>query len=453
MFKRILVAARGEIALRIIRCCREMDIETVAVYSKADRRSLHAAVATASVCIGPSQASESYLRGEVLIEVALKTGCEAIHPGYGFLSENPEFAKMCEKSGLVFIGPPSDVISRMGDKLAARNLMKSCGVPVVNGSNTAVRDIKSAQKTVNEIGFPVLIKASAGGGGKGMRVANDVTQLTESFETAMAEAKAAFGNGDMYIEKYIEDPHHIEIQILADRYGNIVSLGERDCSIQKNNQKIFEETPSPLPDEDLRKRMNDAAIKAAAVSEYVGAGTVEFIVDGSKNFYFIEMNTRIQVEHPVTEETSGVDLIREQIRIACGMKLGSDVHEVMHKKHAMECRINALSSGTVKFLHFPAGYGVRIESHIYNGCEIVPYYDPLLVKVIVTGNTRLEAIRRMRRALEELVIEGIETNREFMHLMLYTPDFVRGRYSTGFYEKEHLKIDEMIRSAAETLKN
>ncbi|MCR5747381.1 MAG: acetyl-CoA carboxylase biotin carboxylase subunit [Lachnospiraceae bacterium] len=444
MFKRILIANRGEIALRVIRCCREMDIETVVVYSTADADSLPVSIATKAVCIGPAKASESYLNQNAIIEAALKTECDAIHPGYGFLSENADFAKKCEDSGLIYIGAASEVIRKMGDKLAARKLMIENNVPVVPGSKEMIKTVQEAEEEADRIGYPVLIKASAGGGGKGMRKVFRKEDLAEAYQTARSEAKAAFGNDDMYMEKLIINPHHIEFQILADKHGNIVHLGERDCSIQKNNQKLLEESPSNILSDELRKEMGEVAVRAAKAADYVSAGTVEFVVDEDKNYYFIEMNTRIQVEHPVTEEITDIDLIREQIRIAAGMKLGFSQEDVKILKHAIECRINALSPGTISFLHFPSGYGVRVESHVYTGYEVSPYYDSMIAKVIVSGSTRLEAIRRLRRALEELIVEGVKTNFEFMHLLTYHPAFLRGNYNTGFWEENHEAIQEWI---------
>lgn len=441
MIKRVLIANRGEIAVRIIRACREMSIETVSVYSTADADSLPVMLATEAVCIGPAKASESYLNQEALIETALLMHCDAIHPGYGFLSENAEFAKKCEENGLIFIGPSAEIISKMGDKQAARSLMIATGVPVVPGSKGLITTADEAEKIAETIGYPVLIKASAGGGGKGMRKAFAKEELRQAFETARAEAMAAFGNDDMYMEKLIQNPHHIEIQILADREGNVIALGERDCSIQRNNQKLLEESPSKMIDDRLRKEMCQVAVKAAKAANYYSAGTIEFVMDDDRNFYFIEMNTRIQVEHPVTEMTTGIDLIREQMRIAGGMKLGITQEEVSIDNHAIECRINAKTPGVIKFLHFPGGNGVRVESHIYSGYTISPYYDSMIAKIIVSGKSRLEAIRRMRRALEEMIIEGVETNQEFMHLLTYHPDYIRGNYNTGFWEKNHETIE------------
>ena len=445
MFRRILIANRGEIAVRIIRCCREMKIETVVIYSEADEKSLPVMIANKSVCIGPARASESYLNQDVIIEIAKRMECDAIHPGYGFLSENAEFAKLCEDNGIVFIGPSSDIISRMGDKQSARTLMMANEVPVVPGSKELVKNIDEAAGLANEIGYPVLIKASAGGGGKGIRKVFSPDELSGAFETAKAEAKSAFGNDDMYIEKLIVDPSHIEIQILADHYGNTIYLGERDCSVQKNNQKLLEEAPSPKLSDELRIKMGRTAVKAAKACGYNSAGTVEFVVDKDGRYYFIEMNTRIQVEHPVTEEITGIDLIREQIRIAAGMKLSVFQEDISFTGHAIECRINAQTPGEITFLHFPAGYGVRVESHVFAGYEVSPFYDSMIAKIIVTGSTRLMAIRRLRRALEELVIEGIETNVEFMHLLTYHPDFIRGRYNTSFWESNHEEIEQWLR--------
>lgn len=444
MFKRILVANRGEIAVRIIRCCREMDIETVIVYSGADAQSLPVMVANYAVCIGPAKAADSYLNQDAIIETAIKMNCDAIHPGFGFLSENPDFVKKCEENNICFIGPSSEIIRKMGDKQAARKLMIENDIPVVPGSKGIVKTAKEAVEEADRIGYPVLIKASAGGGGKGMRKSFSKDEIVNAFETAKAEAKAAFGNDDMYMEKLILNPRHIEFQILADKQGNTVYLGERDCSIQRNNQKLLEEAPSPFLNDETREKMGHIAVKAAEAAGYYSAGTIEFVVDAEGNFYFIEMNTRIQVEHPVTEEITGIDLIRQQIRIAAGMKTGIEQSDIEIKKHAIECRINAMTPGVINFVHFPGGFGVRVESHIYDGYEVSPYYDSMIAKIIVTGSTRLEAVRRMRRALEELIIEGINTNLEFMHLLTYHPDFIKGSYNTGFWEKNHETIDKWM---------
>ncbi len=435
MFKRILIANRGEIALRIVRCCREMDIETVVVYSQADEQSLPVMLASHSVCIGPAKAADSYLNETAIIEAARLMECDAVHPGYGFLSENPDFAKKCEENNLIFIGPSSEIIEKMGNKQAARKLMRENDVPVVPGSAGLVDSAKEAEEVAETIGYPVLLKASAGGGGKGMRRVYAKEELEQAFESARAEAMAAFGNRDMYLEKLVENPHHIEFQILADQHGNIIYLGERDCSIQRRNQKLLEESPAWVLSDELRSQMGETAVLAARAANYFSAGTVEFVLDQNGNYYFIEMNTRIQVEHPVTEMVTGIDLMKEQIRIAAGMKLSVNQEEVCLSGHAIECRINAEGIGKIDFLHFPSGYGVRVDSHIYSGYEVTPYYDSMIAKVIVTGNTRLEAIRRMRRALEELLIDGVKTNAEFMHLLTYHPAFLRGNYDTSFWEK------------------
>ncbi|MBR5578309.1 MAG: acetyl-CoA carboxylase biotin carboxylase subunit [Lachnospiraceae bacterium] len=435
MWKRILIANRGEIALRIIRCCREMGIETVVVYSKEDEDTLPVLMAGKSICIGKAKASETYLNQDILIDCAKKTFCQAIHPGYGFLSENAKFAKKCEENGIVFIGPDYRIIEKMGNKQAARELMIAHGVPVVPGGEGLADTFEKALEDAGRIGFPVLIKASAGGGGKGMRKVYREEELEQAYLSARQEAKAAFGNDDVYVEKLILNPRHIEFQILADKYGNVIHLGERDCSIQKRNQKLVEESPSVALDENLRKEMGEMAIKAAKAAGYDSAGTIEFILDERRDFYFIEMNTRIQVEHPVTEMLTGIDLIREQIRSAHGRKLSLTQEQVSFDGHVIECRINAETSGLVKMLHFPSGYGVRTDSYLYNGCTISPYYDSMIAKVIVKGSNRLEAIRRMRRSLEELIIEGIQTNEGIMHLLMFHKNFVKGDYNTHFWEE------------------
>ena len=434
MFKRILVANRGEIALRIIRCCREMGIETVAVYSTADKETLPVMLASHRVCIGPPKASESYLNEDAILTAAIKTHCDAIHPGYGFLSENARFAKKCEEHGITFIGPSGDIIEKMGDKQTARQMMIKNGVPVVPGSAGLIETLEEAKEVAEKIGYPVLIKASAGGGGKGMRKVFAPEELQVAFATAKEEARAAFANDDMYMEKLILNPHHIEFQILGDKHGNLIYLGERDCSIQRRNQKLLEESPAWVLSDDLRKQMGEAAVKAAKAANYYSAGTVEFVLDSENHFYFIEMNTRIQVEHPVTEMLTGVDLLKEQIKIAAGRKLELTQSDIKSEGHAIECRINAEAAGKIGQLHFPGGYGVRIDSHLYGGCEVSPYYDSMVAKVIVKGQTRLEAIRRLRRALEELIIEDLKTNAEFMNLLTYHPEFIRGNYNTSFWE-------------------
>lgn len=446
MFQRVLVANRGEIALRIIRCLREMEIESVLIYSEADKESLPVKFATIPICIGPASAKESYLNQDLILDIAIKTGCEAIHPGYGFLSENSEFVAKCEEKGIHFIGPSSEIIRKMGDKMEARKLMIANNVPVVPGSREVCESAQVAKELADKIGYPVLLKAVAGGGGRGMRRVYKPEDIEDAFKEASLEAKTAFGNGDMYLEKLILNPHHIEFQILADKEGNTIYLGERDCSIQRRNQKMIEESPSKLLSKELRKEMGETAVAAAKAAGYFSAGTIEFVVDQEGNYYFIEMNTRIQVEHPVTEMVTGVDLVREQIKIAAGMKLSLTQDDVQLKGHAIECRINAEnpqnnfmpSPGKIDFLHFPGGNGVRVESAIYDGYEVSPFYDSMIAKVIVHGENRLEAIRKMRCALEEMIVGGISTNRNFQYIILFHPEFIKGKYDTGFIER-HLK--------------
>ena len=453
MFKRLLIANRGEIAVRIIRCCREMEIEPVAVYSTADREALHVQLASQAVCIGPPKAADSYLNMPNLLEAARATGCDAVHPGFGFLSENSEFARLCTECGLRFVGPPASVIDAMGNKTAARRLMKAHGVPVVPGSEGRVDTAEEAVRLAEQLGYPVLVKAAAGGGGRGMRRAYSADELPDAFRTAQAEALSCFGDGEMYLEKLIVNPRHIEFQILADSHGHVVHLGERDCSIQRKNQKLMEEAPSKALTPSLREAMGQAAVEAARAAGYQSAGTVEFVLDGQGHFYFIEMNTRIQVEHPVTEMVTGLDLIREQIRIAAGQPLSVKQEEVRLHGHAIECRINAEDpaadfrpgAGTVSFLHLPGGCGVRVDSALYTGCTLSPFYDSMIAKVIVHAPTRLEAIRRMRRALEELVVEGVATNAELAHLILYHPDYIKGAYDTGFIGQH---LDELLKWSA-----
>ena len=440
MFQRVLIANRGEIAVRIMRACRELGVETVSVYSQADADALHVQLATRAVCIGPAKAADSYLNADALLTVAKETGCDAVHPGYGFLSESAEFSDQCAQLGLRFIGPSGDVIRMMGNKSAARDLMKKHHVPVVPGSDGAVDTADEAREIAGEIGYPVLVKASAGGGGRGMRRVDSPEEMESKFQQARSEAVACFGDGQLYVEKLILNPKHIEFQILADRHGNVIHLGERDCSIQRKNQKLVEESPSKALTPELREAMGQAAVAAAKAAGYENAGTIEFVVDREGHFYFIEMNTRIQVEHPVTEMVTGLDLVREQLRIAAGLPLSVSQEEVVLRGHALECRINAEDPaqdfrpcpGTTQFLHFPGGPGVRVDSMLYNGYEVPPFYDSLVAKVIVHAPTRLEAIRRMRRVLEEMIIEGYPTTADFCHLILHHPDFVKGRYDTGF---------------------
>lgn len=455
MFKRILVANRGEIAVRIIRACREMGIETVAVYSQADASALHIQLATRAVCIGPAAARDSYLNMNSLLTVALETGCDAVHPGFGFLSENSAFARLCAQCGLKFIGPSADVIDCMGNKAAARKLMRQHGIPVVPGSEGCIATLEEAVNFAEKAGYPVLVKASAGGGGKGMRKAFSKEELVACFDVAKAEAKACFGNDEMYIEKLIINPKHIEFQILADSHGTVLHLWERDCSLQRRNQKLLEEAPCKVLTPALRSEMGEVAVRAAKAAGYENAGTIEFILDAEGTYYFIEMNTRIQVEHPVTEMITGIDLIKEQICIAAGLKLGLTQEEVALNGHAIECRINAENPlqnfapcpGTIEFLHLPQGFGVRVDTDLYTGCQTSPFYDSMIAKVIVHGATRLEAIRKMRRVLEELTIEGITTNQMLQYAFLFNKDFVKGEYDTGFLQENFDSVREFIASA------
>ena len=442
MFQKILIANRGEIALRIIRACRELGIKSVAVFSEADRDSLHTMLADEAICIGPAPSTKSYLDMSRILSAALAIGADAIHPGFGFLSENAKFAKHCDECNIKFIGPSSDIISMMGDKAAARNTMIRAGVPVVPGMEGAVVDVEEAEKIAKEIGFPLMIKAAAGGGGKGMRISYGIEDFREKFITAQQESIKGFSDDSMYMEKYIEKPRHIEFQILADEHGNVVHLGERDCSIQRRHQKVIEEAPSIAIDEKLRKSMGEAAIKAAKACSYVNAGTIEFLLDKDKNFYFMEMNTRIQVEHPVTELVTGVDLIKAQINIAAGKPLGLKQEDIVIRGHAIECRINAEnpkfnfrpSPGTIKNLHLANGNGVRVDSHIYVGYKIPPNYDSMLLKLIVYAKDRDEAIAKMRSALGEMVIEGVDTNIDFDYEIINHEAYKNGDTDTHFIE-------------------
>ena len=443
MFKRVLIANRGEIALRIQRACRELEIEPVVVYSAADAEALHVQLAEEAYCIGPARAADSYLNMDAILTVAKAARCDAIHPGYGFLSENDQFADACAEAGIAFIGPSGDVIRAMGNKAAARALMQKAGVPVVPGSDGAVADAAEAKALADKIGYPVLIKASAGGGGRGMRRVFDPEQLVPLFEEARSESVACFGSGEMYIEKLILNPKHIEFQIMADKMGHVIQLGERDCSIQRRNQKMLEESPSRALTPELREKMGAAAVAAAKAAHYENAGTIEFVLDPDGNFYFIEMNTRIQVEHPVTEFVTGMDLVREQIRIAAGLPLSHTQEEITLRGHAIECRVNAEDPahnfqpcpGKINFLHLPGGCGVRVDTGLYSGYTLPPYYDSLMAKLVVWAPTRLEAIRRMRRVLEELVVDGPANNADLLHQILYHPDFVRGTCTTAFLDE------------------
>ncbi len=451
MFKRILIANRGEIALRIIRACREMDIKTVAVYSEADTTSLHVRLADEAICIGKGMSSESYLSIPAIISAAEITDVEAIHPGYGFLAEDAHFAEICESCKIKFIGPSPESMRLMGDKMAAKDTMKKAGVPVTPGSEGLITSKEIALREAQKIGYPVIIKASAGGGGKGMRVCHNDVSLISSMMTAQSEAEAAFGNSDVYMEKYIESPRHIEFQILADSKGNVVHLGERDCTIQRRHQKLIEEAPSVFLDDEMRKKMGDLAVNGVNSVGYEGAGTVEFLLDG-KNFYFMEMNTRIQVEHPVTEMITGIDLVKEQIRIASGEELGYKQDDIKIKGCAIECRINAEdpandfrpSPGKIEALSLPGGLGIRVDTHIYSGYQIPPFYDSMMAKLIAYGDTRKAAITTMRRALEEFLITPIKTTIDFHKEVLINPDFQKGDFSTHFVEKYFSKKDGKI---------
>ena len=443
MIKKILIANRGEIAVRIIRACREMGIETVAVYSEADKDALHTQLADEAVCIGPAPSSESYLSMDRIISATIVTGADAIHPGFGFLSENSKFAELCEQCNITFIGPDSKVIARLGNKQEARNTMTAAGVPVISGSTEPIFDVETGAKTAGEIGYPVIVKAALGGGGKGMRVAETPEDFAQAFQTAQKETQMAFGDNTMYIEHFVQQPRHIEFQILADSQGHVIHLGERDCSIQRNHQKMIEESPSVALDEALRKKMGDAAVKAAKAAGYVNAGTIEFLLEKSGNFYFMEMNTRIQVEHPVTEWVTGIDLIKEQIRIASGRPLSYTQDEVQLSGHAIECRINAEnpakgfrpSPGTITDMYLPGGKGIRIDSAIYSGYTIPPYYDSMVAKLIVWAKNRKEAIRKMQSALGEVIIEGIDTNVDYQYEILNHPDYQAGNIDIEFIEK------------------
>lgn len=438
MFKKILIANRGEIALRVIRTCREMGIKTVAVYSTADRDSLHVRFADEAVCIGPPKSADSYLNIPNILAAAEITNADAIHPGYGFLSENAKFSEICREYGIKFIGPAPEAIRSMGDKSTAKETMKRAGVPVVPGSEGLLESVEEAKKTAGEIGYPVIIKATAGGGGRGMRIIWKEDDLDTLFESAQREAEAAFGNGGMYMEKFIEEPRHIEIQVVGDQYGKACHLSERDCSIQRRHQKLIEESPSPFMTDELRERMGEAAVRGAMAVNYEGAGTIEFLVDKHRNFYFMEMNTRIQVEHPVTEEVIDYDLIKEQIKVAAGIPISGKNY--IPKMHAIECRINAEdvyndfrpSPGKITTLHIPGGHGVRVDTHIYSGYSIPPFYDSMIAKVIATAQTREEAISTMERALSEFVVEGVKTTIPFHLKMLKDPNFIAGNFNTQY---------------------
>ena len=444
---KILIANRGEIAVRIIRACKEMNIKTVAVYSEADKDSLHTRLADEAICIGPENSNKSYLNYKNIIEAAYLTGADSIHPGFGFLSENSQFAKICEESNIKFIGPSYEVIKLMGNKSNAKEMMEKAGVPVVPGSKGSIKSINDAKKTAKEIGYPIMLKAAAGGGGKGIRIVNDESELENSYNIVKQEAMISFKDDEIYMEKFVQNPRHVEIQILADEHGNVIHLGERDCTVQRRNQKVIEETGSTAIDDKLREKMGEAAIKAAKKVGYTSCGTVEFLVDKNKNFYFMEMNTRIQVEHGITEERTGIDIVKEQIRIAAGEKLKIKQKDVEFRGHVIECRINAEnpeknfrpSPGKITGLILPGGNGIRVDTFVYEGYTIPPNYDSMIAKIIAHGKNRNEAISKMKRALEETVIEGVDTNIDFLFRIIRNSNFLRGKYDTSFIEKEILR--------------
>ena len=446
---KILIANRGEIAVRIIRACREMNIKTVAIYSEADKDALHTRLADEAICIGPAPSNKSYLNIKNIIEAANITGADSIHPGFGFLSENANFAKICEESHIKFIGPKSEVIDLLGNKSNAKEMMKKAGVPVIPGSDGSVKDFKEALEISEKIGYPVILKAAAGGGGKGIRIVNQKDELESAYNIVKQEARISFNDDEIYIEKFVKNPRHVEIQILADEYGNIVHLGERDCSIQRRHQKVLEETPSTAVDDKIRNKMGEAAVKAAKIAGYTSCGTVEFLLDSDKNFYFMEMNTRIQVEHPITEMRTGIDIVKEQIRIAGGEKLKFKQKDITFRGHTIECRINAENPkknfmpcpGKITGINLPGGNGIRIDTAIYEGYTIPPNYDSMIAKIIAYGYNRNEAISKMKRALEELVIDGVDTNRDFLFEIIKNPNFIRGNFDTSFIDKEIFKKD------------
>ncbi len=453
MIRKLLIANRGEIAVRIIRACREMGIEAVAVYSEADKESLHTQLADEAICIGPGPSAGSYLNMESIISAAMISGADAIHPGFGFLSENARFAQICEQCGITFVGPPSQVIQNLGNKQIARNTMMAAGVPVIPGTEEAILDAKTGAEKAAQIGYPVIIKAALGGGGKGMRTAFFPEEFELAFLTAQKESQIAFGDGTMYIEHFVEHPRHIEFQILADSQGNVVHLGERDCSIQRNHQKMIEESPSMAVSEELRKEMGIAAVKAAKAAHYVNAGTIEFLLEKTGKFYFMEMNTRIQVEHPVTEWVTGLDLVKEQLKIASGEPLSFSQKDIHIQGHAIECRINAEnpwknfrpSPGTITDLHLPGGQGIRVDTGIYSGYQIPPYYDSMLAKLIVHGDNRQEAIAKMKSALGEVIIQGVDTNVDYQFEIMNDPDYQKGEFDIGFLESHQIggvKVNE-----------
>ncbi|NLZ34680.1 MAG: acetyl-CoA carboxylase biotin carboxylase subunit [Clostridiales bacterium] len=445
MIRKVLIANRGEIAVRIIRACKELGIKTVAIYSEADKDALHTQLADEAICVGKPKSKDSYLNISNIISAAVITKCNAIHPGFGFLSENDEFAAICEECNIKFIGPKSETISLMGDKARAREIMKNADVPVIPGSDGVIKSIDDAYKEAKKIGYPVMIKAALGGGGKGIRIVNNEDELEKAFFTAKSEAKTNFGDDSIYIEKFIENPRHIEFQILGDEFGNIIHLGERDCTIQRKNQKVLEEAPSPILNEELRREMGRVAINAAKAVNYINAGTIEFLVDKYNNFYFMEMNTRIQVEHPITEMVTSIDIVKEQINIANGGRLSVSQEDIEIKGHAIECRINAEnpykgfipSPGKINLLNLPGGNGIRVDTAVYQGYVIPPTYDSMIAKLITYGKTRNEAVNKMLRALEEFVVDGIESNIEFQIEILNNEKFRLGNYDTSFISKEY----------------
>lgn len=446
MFNKILIANRGEIAIRIIRACRELGVKTVAVYSTADKTALHAQIADEAVCIGPAPSKDSYLNSKALLAACEITGAQAIHPGFGFLSENSHFVRLCDKCGIKFIGPGADAMDAMGDKANAKKTMIENDVPVVPGSDGVVETLEEAQEIAAKIGYPIMVKASAGGGGRGIRLVEKPEELEAAMTAAKQEAKQFFANDDIYIEKFIVNPRHVEIQLLADEHGNVIYLGERDCSLQRRNQKVLEESPSPIMTEELRRRMGEAAVRAAKACGYANAGTVEFLVDKNLNFYFMEMNARIQVEHPVTEMVTGVDLVKAQINIAAGLPLQYKQEDIKLTGHVIECRINAEEPknnfrpcpGKIKSIHMPGGFGVRIDTAVYQGYEIPPYYDSMIAKVLVKGEDRKEAIQKMKVALSEFLIEGINTNIDFQLNLLRDEDVESGNFDIGFLNRKDL---------------
>lgn len=447
MFDKVLIANRGEIAVRVIRACREMGIGTVAVFSEPDREALHTQLADEAVCIGSARVADSYLNMTNIITAAVQTGAQAIHPGFGFLSENSTFAAMCEECNIKFIGPSPSVIDALGNKSNAREMMIGAGVPVIPGSDGIVKDLDQAYEIADRLGYPVMVKASAGGGGKGIRIVRKREELAQAFEAAQSETKAAFGDDKMYMEKVIEQARHIEVQILGDRFGNVIHLGERDCSLQRKNQKVLEEAPSPVLSEEVRSRMCESAVLAAKAAGYENAGTIEFLYDTSGNYYFMEMNTRVQVEHPISEMITGVDIVKEQIRIADGQKLSYEQKDIQIQGHAIECRINAENPdrgfapcpGLIDYLMLPAGgLGLRVDTAVYEGYEIPPFYDSMIAKVVTYGGSREEAIAKMNRALYEFIINGVDTNIEFQSRILNHPEYLRGEFDTSFIENKIL---------------